>query len=146
MTLNSQGEYHVLTAHPLTGFQGDLEVSPCAANSRHFGAIADVDVRVVDCLLPRLEDALAATGRESHITAQRKHARLRHDVLVLLILLDRIRVRAARFQQDVRHLLPGSMSGRAQSSGSGSDHDHIKLQIPHSAAFPSIPRSPAKVL
>jgi len=43
--------------------------------------------------------SLAAARRELHIAAQRQHAGLRHDVLVLLILLNRIGMRATGLEQ-----------------------------------------------
>jgi hypothetical protein len=136
MSLHAERENDIPAAKRFAGLDVDFKTATRASDCRYFGAVFYIDVGIADALLPGLEDRLPASGRKLHVTAQGQHAGLGHDVLVVLILLNRIGMRAARLEQHVRHSLLAGMSRRAQAAGSCPHNDQIKSRLLHPKAFP----------
>ena len=95
-------------------------------------AVADVHAALLQALAPRAEHLLAAAGAELEVAAQIQEAWLRHDVLTLLVALDRLGVGVETFEQHVagRAALGTTValrraSGSAQPGGTRADDSDL---------------------
>src|SRR3954470_15803609 len=99
MTLHAERENHIPAANDLAGLDGNLETAARAADRADFSAILYVDLASANAFFPAFQDRFAPTRGELHVAAQGQHAGLGHDVLEVLILLNRIGMRGASFEQ-----------------------------------------------
>ena len=86
------------------------------------GALAQVDLVLREALRPtppRTCSRVAAANDEG--TAQRQDRRLRHHVLALLVLVDRVGGMALGFEQDVRDAELGRVRGGREPGRAGAD-------------------------
>src|SRR6185295_7426966 len=70
------------------GLQDEVVVPPFEAEQ--LAAIADFQTQLRHRPLPGVEDRLARAGREGQVAPQRHEPRLGHDVLALLVAVDRV--------------------------------------------------------
>ena len=72
-----------------------------AGDLAHLGAVANVDAELLQSRAPCAEHSLATAGAERQIAAQVEKAGLRHDVLTLLVALDRLGVGIEALEKNV---------------------------------------------
>ena len=101
IAFQADGEHHVRGLHGLAVGELQVEGMLVAGDLADLGAVADVDAALLHALAPAGQDLLAAAGAELEVAAQIQEARLRHDVLTLLVALDRLGVGVKSFQQHV---------------------------------------------
>jgi hypothetical protein len=112
----------VLRLDHLAGLQGQPEVTLLPADRGHLGVEAGVDLADLgDALVPGAEHVLARALDEAEIAAQRQVVRRRHDVLALLVLVDRVREVRRALEQHVRDAALGGARSGAQPAGSRAD-------------------------
>ena len=109
-----------------------------AGDPAHLRAVADVHAALLHALAPAGEHLLATAGIEFEVAAEIQETRLRHDVLTLLVALDRLGVGVEAFQQHVAGRAALGMAitlrrtcGSAQSGGTpADDRDLIHARNP----------------
>ena len=82
--------------------------------------------------VPVGQDAFAEAFLERQAALKRQAHRMRHDLLALLVLEDRVGQMAGPFQQDVRQALLGGGDRRRQPAGAGPD-DRDLVMLGHCA-------------
>ena len=132
IAFQADGEHDVRGLHGLAVGELQVEGVFVAADLADFGAVADVDATLLHALAPAAKNLFAAAGAELQVAAQIQEARLRHDVLTLLVALDRLGVGVETFQQHVagRAAFGAAIairraSGSAQPGGTRADDGNL---------------------
>ena len=97
-----------------------------AADRFCLGHVFDVDLVAFDLLVPGAEDHLALARLEIDVGAQHQIGGRRHDVLALLVFVDRVREVIGFFEQHMAQTQRRRTRGCAQARGPGSNDRHLE--------------------
>ena len=118
--------FSALTVSPLVSVRVKSPFSPVIA----FTSALSMTLTLCSAglLVPGAEHRLALAGVEIQVRAQHQLARRRHDVLALLIFVDRVGEVVGLFEQDVGDAEPRRAGRGAEAGGARTDDGDAKTR------------------
>jgi hypothetical protein len=114
VALEADRENHPARVEGLARLGADLERPALSGDGDDLLAVTDVDAQFRDLGVPGVEHRLALARGKAQGAAQRQDLRLGHDVLALLVLVDRVRGLVGRLEQHVGDGELGAVRGGGQ--------------------------------
>ena len=126
--------YSALISSPLV--RVEREIALLAGDLLDLGVALDVDLALLRLRVPDAEDRLALARLEIQVRAQQQLGRRRHDVLALLVFVDRVREMVGLFEQDMaqaklRRAPGGAEAGRAGTHDRDLERRRQRTTTPH---------------
>ncbi len=112
VALRADRQHHRLRRDRAVILERQGKVALVAGDCGHLAAVPHVDAR--GAFTPRTEDHLALAGGERHVGTQHQLAGRRHDMLALLVFVDRVGEVIGLFEQHMAKPERGSARGGAQ--------------------------------
>ena len=115
IALRANGQHHRLCRDGFAALQLDGEGSGASGDLGHFGVQLHVDLVTGHLIVPDIQDRLTLAGVEIQVAAQDQIVGRRHDVLALLVFVDRVGEMVGLLQQHMAHAQICRACGRAQA-------------------------------